>query len=68
MSKSRFMEIYEASKNDNSKKIVSVGQKTRGVMIVQTKDGEKYEVTAKDTNGDMPKVGKLITDYISIDK
>ena len=64
----KFVQDYKLEEASDDKKIVAVGGKAgeRGTIIVKTKDGKTYEVSAKETGGDMPKVGKLLTDYIVI--
>jgi len=47
------------------KKIKSVAGQGRGKVSVIANDGTKHTVLAKDTGGAMPKVGELITKYIS---
>jgi hypothetical protein len=52
----------------DGKRIKSIGSKANesGTIIVTTYDGSTYEVKSSDMKGEMPKVGKLITDYITL--
>ncbi len=44
-------------------RIKTVSSNGKGVAIVYTNDGRRYEIKAKDTKGIMPKPGQEITDF-----
>ena len=44
-------------------KVVSSVAGSRGIMRVTTNNGQKFDITAKSTNGAMPQLGKHVFTY-----
>lgn len=59
-----FKEFLNEAKDPKAIKSVASKKGEVGVVIVTTNDGEKYEISAKDTGGKMPKPGESITKYV----
>lgn len=71
-------EINGLSEGKDDKKVISIGSVKAGeskkypnaknVSRAKLKDGTFVDFIPQDTNGDMPKIGKLITDYLTLDE